>query len=188
MTYETFQQPKKQWRELKGQQDGRLAREYFSLNYKYFDQLLQTVKNKTTVLNLVFKEFLQTSIPPLISLLYAKGYNIFHLKNFCLTVPKNFVQEPFCVSENFWYRKMLGKRGGGYHDFPSKLFCLTVLKNFVEEPFLVSENFWYRQILGIREGAGITTFRQIFLSHSGEKFRGTPQCVISFGNRKVSRL
>ena len=44
------------------QQDGRLAPAYFSPNYKYFDQLLQTVKNKTTVLILVFKEFLQTSI------------------------------------------------------------------------------------------------------------------------------
>ena len=39
-------------------QDGRLAPAYLSRNYKYFDQLLQTVKNKTTVLNLVFKDFL----------------------------------------------------------------------------------------------------------------------------------
>ena len=37
-------------------QDGRLAPAYFSPNYKSFDQLLQTVKNKTTVLILVFKE------------------------------------------------------------------------------------------------------------------------------------
>ena len=43
-------------------QDGRLAPAYFSPNYKYFDQLLRAVKNKTTVLILVFKEFLQTSI------------------------------------------------------------------------------------------------------------------------------
>ena len=64
------------------------------------------------VLNLVFKEFLQTSIPPLISVLYAKGYHDFQLKNFCLTVPKNFAEEPFCVWENFWYRKMLGIREG----------------------------------------------------------------------------
>ena len=35
-------------------QDVRLAPAYFLPNYKYFDQLLQTVKNKTTVLNLVF--------------------------------------------------------------------------------------------------------------------------------------
>ena len=84
------------------QQDGWLAPAYFSPNYKYFDQLLLTVKNKTTVLILVFKEFLQTSIPPLISVLYAKGYHEYPLKNFCLTVPKNFVEEPFyIVSENF---------------------------------------------------------------------------------------
>ena len=80
------------------EQDGRLAPAYFSPNYKYFDQLLQTVKNKTTVLILVFKEFLQTSIPPLISVLYAKGYPDFPSKLFCLTVPNHFVEGPFCVS------------------------------------------------------------------------------------------
>ena len=53
-------------------QDGRLAPAYFLPNCKYFDQLLQTVENETTVLNLVFKGFLQTSIPPLISILYAQ--------------------------------------------------------------------------------------------------------------------
>ena len=83
------------WINLK--QGGRLAPAYFSPNYKYFDQLLQTVTNKTTVLILVFKEFLQTSIRPLISVLYAKGYHDFPLKNFCLTVTKNFVEEPFCA-------------------------------------------------------------------------------------------
>ena len=85
---------------------------HFSPKYKYFDQLLQTIKNKRTVLILVFKEFLQTLIRSMISVLYAKGYHDFPLKNFCLTVPKNWVEEPFCVSENFWYRKMLGIREG----------------------------------------------------------------------------
>ena len=94
----------------------RLASAYFSPDYKYFDQLLQMVKNKTTVVNLVFKEFLQTSIPPLISVLYAKGYHTFPSKLFCLTVPNNFVEEPFCVSESFGYRKILCLRGE-YHDF-----------------------------------------------------------------------
>ena len=93
-----------------------LALAYFSPNYKYFDQLLQTLTHKTTVLILVFKEFLQTSIPPLISVLYAKGYHYFPLKNFRLTVPKNFVEEPVCVSENFGYRKTLCLRAE-YHDF-----------------------------------------------------------------------
>ena len=60
---------------LNSEQDGRLAPAYFSPNYKYFDQFLQMVKNKTFVLNLIlkFKEFLQKSIPPLISVICAKG-------------------------------------------------------------------------------------------------------------------
>ena len=93
------------------EQHGRLAPAYFSPNYQYFDQLLQTAKNKTAVLNLVFKKFLQPSFPPLISVLYEKGYHDFPLKNFCLTVPRNFVEET-CVSENFWYPIMLGIREG----------------------------------------------------------------------------
>ena len=100
----------------KKKQDGRLAPPYFSPNYKYFDQISQTVKNKTTVLILVFKDFLQTSIRPLISVLYAKGYHYFPLKNFRLTVPKNLVEEPVCVSENFEYRKTLSLRRE-YHNF-----------------------------------------------------------------------
>ena len=93
-----------------------LAPVFFSPNYKYFDQLLQTVKNKTTVLMIVFEEFLQTSVPPLISVLYAKGYHDFLLKNFRLTVPKNFIEEPVCVSEDFGYQKTLCLRGEN-HDF-----------------------------------------------------------------------
>ena len=52
--YETNRKKKKQ--------DSRLAIAYFLPNYKYFDQLLQIVKNRTTVSILVFKELLQTSI------------------------------------------------------------------------------------------------------------------------------
>ena len=130
-------------------QDGRLAPAYFSPNYKYFDQLLQTVKNKTTVLILVFKEFLQASIRPLISVLYAKGYHDFPLKKFGLTVPKIFVEEPFCFRNSLVSKNVRDKRGGRYHDFPSKLF-VSVPKNLVGEPFGVSENFWYRKILCFR--------------------------------------
>ena len=91
----------------KGKQDGRLAPAFFSPNYNYFDQLLQTVKNKTTVLILVFKEFLQTSFWPLIFVLYAKGYHDFLSKLFCLTIPKNFVGNPLVFQkisgiENFF--------------------------------------------------------------------------------------
>ncbi len=62
------------------------------------------------------------------------GYHDFPSKLFCLTVPKNFVGEPFGVSKNFWCRSTLWFRGI-CHEFPSKIFCLTVPKHFVEEPF-----------------------------------------------------
>ena len=125
-------------------QDRRLAPAYFLPNYKYFDQLLQTVKNKTTVLMLVFKEFLQTSIRPLVSVLYGKEYHDFLLKKFCLTVPKNFVEEPFCVSKNFCYRKMLGIREGRVSRFSVKITLSHSTEKFRRGTLLccVSENFW----------------------------------------------
>ena len=79
-----------------------------------------------------------------------KGITIFR-GSFCLTVPKNFVDEPFCVSENLWYRKMLGIRGGrgreGVSRFSIDFFCLTVPKLFMGAPFSASlisgiENFY----------------------------------------------
>ena len=98
------------------QKSNMLAPAYFSPNYKYFDHFLQTVKIKTTVLIIVFNEFLQTSVAPLISVLYSKGYHDFPLTIFRLTVPKNFVEEPVCISENlenFWYREKLWIEWGG---------------------------------------------------------------------------
>ena len=141
----------------------RPAPAYFSPNYKSFDQLLQTVKYETTVLNLVFKGILQTSIPPLISIFNAQeGYHDLPLKTFCPRAPKKIADEPLCfrilrVSKN------VKKGGGWYHDFPSKLFCLTVPKNFVGEPFLASEKFWYRIFFMHKwggGGGGITIFRR----------------------------
>ena len=61
-------------------------------------------------------------------------YQNFPSKTFCLTVPKNFVGEPFSVSLISGIGKNLCFRGL-CHDFPSKIFCLTVPKHFVEEPF-----------------------------------------------------
>ena len=51
------------------------------------------------------------------------GYHNFPSKLFCLTVPKNFLVRPFCVSRNFWYRKTIWIRvAEDKHDFPPKLF------------------------------------------------------------------
>ena len=53
-------------------------------------------------------------------------------KKFYFTWPKNFVGCPFCVSENFWHRKVLCLRRRGAREcqvFPSQICCLTVPKN-----------------------------------------------------------
>ena len=179
------------WCLFKVKQDGRLAPAFISPNYKYFDQLLQTVKNKTTSLNLVFKEFLQTStsIPPLISVLYAKGYHDFPLKNFCLTVPKKLVEEPFCVSENFGYRKISCLRGES-HDFLSKIFCLPVPKNFVGErnpSVLFFRKFPVAKKLLDKRGRVSRDFPpKIFCLTVPKNFLGEPFCVAqNFCYRKI---
>ena len=107
----------------------------------------------------------------------AREYHNFQLEILCLTEPKNFVEEPFCVAEAFWYPKMSRReREGGHHDFPSKICCLTVLRNFVWET-CVSESFWYRKILRIREGGGITTFCRKFVV---SQYRKTSQGKLVF--------
>ena len=131
---------------------------------------------KTTVLILVFKEFLQTSIPPLISALYAKGHHDYPLKNFCLTVPKNFVKEPLCFRKFLVSKNVRDNRGGKNHDFPSKLFGLTVPNHFVEEPFCVSESFGYRKILCLR-GEYHHFQRKICCLTVPKNFVGQPFCV-----------
>ena len=53
-------------------------------------------------------------------------------KNFCLTVLRNFVREPFSVSKVSGMKKKLWTgEGERVSRFPSNFFCLTVPKNFV---------------------------------------------------------
>ena len=40
------------------------------------------------------------------------GVSRLSVENFCPTVPKDLAEEPLCVSKNFWYRKLLGRRKG----------------------------------------------------------------------------
>ena len=153
-----------------------LAPTYFSPNYKYFDQLLQTVKNKTTVLITVFKKFLQTAIPPLISVFYAQGYHVFLFKNFRLTVRKNFVEEPVCFRKSRVSTNFLPKRGISLFSIGNLLSHITekirrgTLLCFTK--FLVSKNFSEKRGGGGR--GSITIFCRNFLSCIVEKFsRGT---------------
>ena len=84
--------------------------------------------------------------------------------SFCLTVPKDFAGEPFCVSENIRYRRKLWIRKLGwveYHELPSEVLCLTVPKKIVQESFSVSFNFGHRIFLCIR-GLCHDIFPEIF--------------------------
>ena len=71
--------------------------------------------------------------------MHNRGYHKFPSKIFCLTVPKNFLKEPFSVSLISGIGKFYASEGYvTIFDFLSKFFCLTVPKNFVKEPFSVS--------------------------------------------------
>ena len=110
-----------------------LAPASFSREYKNFDQQMQTVKNETTVKNLVFEGFLQTSIPPLISIFYAKDVVQFFCpsnKNFRSGTLRCF--RKFRVWKNFMHKK-------GISLVSVDFFCLTVPQKFVGEPFCVSK-------------------------------------------------
>ena len=67
------------------------------------------------------------------------GITSFRRNFFCLTVPKNFVKEPFSVSLISGIEKFYASEGYvTIFNFLSNFFCLTVPKNFVKEPFSVS--------------------------------------------------
>ena len=111
-----------------------------------------------------------------------RGISRFFIEKLLSHSTQNFVGEPFCVSQNFWYRKYLWIRGGGggggreYHDFLSKIFCLPMPKNFIGEPFCAV----FQKISGSKKvlwmKGGVSSFSvENFLSHSAENFRmGTP--------------
>ena len=110
------------------------------------------------------------------------GHHDFPSKISRLTIPKNFVGET-CVSERFWYRKILWMRRGvrESRDFQMEIFCLTEPKNFVEEPFCVAENFWYRK-MSRRErerGASRLSLKNL-LSHRTEQLRRGNLCFRKF--------
>ena len=157
-----------------------LSPAYFSPNYKYFDQLLQTVKNKTTVFKLYisFQRVLT---------------NINSTTDFCTLCKKEslFSVEKFRRGTRLRFRKfrasknIMSKRG------ILRLSIDNLLSHSTEKlrrgtllcftKFLVSKKFM------VKWGGGVSRFSvKNFLSHSAEKFRrGTLQCVTNFGYRKI---
>ena len=60
------------------------------------------------------------------------------VENFCLTVPKCLLGDPFSVSLISGTKKVWTRGGGGYPDFPSKITCLTVPKLSGGESFAIA--------------------------------------------------
>ena len=128
-------------------------------------------------MNLVFEEFLRTSIPPLISVLYAKGYHDSPLKNFLSHSAQKICRGTFLGFRKFMVSKNVrDKRGGGHHDFPSKLICLTLLNLFIGEPFYVSQKFSCRKVLCLR-GLCHNFLSKCFCLAVRKNFVGEPVCV-----------
>ena len=171
---------------MKEKQDGRLPPAYFSHECKLFDQHLPTVKKETTVQNVVYEGFLQTSIPPLTSIFYAKeGVSRFSVKNFRSHSTEKFVREPLCISKKFFYRKFSCIGGRGHHGFAESFFvsqCRKIswgsLRCF--RKFRASKNFLHKK--GVSR-ISVENFR----SHSTKKYLWeTLRCFRKFLLSKIS--
>ena len=97
------------------------------------------VENKTTVLILVFKDFLRINSTTDFCFL-CKRVSRFSLEKFSSHKAEKFRRGALLCFRKFLLSKNVKDKGGGrgYQDFPSKTFCLTVPKFFVREPFSVS--------------------------------------------------
>ena len=86
--------------------------------------------------------------------------------------------------KNSGTEKIYGKERGrkeGLSSFSVKIFCIAVRKKFVEDSLVCLTKIWYRKNIATREGASITIFRQIVLSHSTESSpRGIFLCFRKF--------
>ena len=132
------------------------------------------------------------------------GFTFFRRIFFCLTVQKNFVGEPFDVSENFVYRKNIMDRKGvgvGYRKFRVSISFMRkkVISIFSVETFFVSKcqkNSWetsqcFRHIRvskNFMHKKGVSLFSvEIFCLRVPKKFVGEPFCVSKkFWYRKFS--
>ena len=121
-----------------------------------------------------------------------REHHNFPSKLFRLTIPKNFVGEPFGVSENFWCRKILCFRGL-CHDSLSNFFLSHSTEKFRRgtNPTVLCfrKNPVLKKFMDKKRGGGggVSRFSvENFLSHSAEKFRrGSPLCFTNFGYRKM---
>ena len=110
-------------------------------------------------------------------------------KFFCLTMPKNFVGEPFCVVFQKFpaAKKFTDKREGEVSRFSGENFLSHSAEKVRKATLQGVTNFGYRKVLCFR---GLChDFCRFSLSHSAEKFRsGTLLCCVSENLRQPKTL
>ena len=158
-------------------QDGRLAPACFSQEYKYFVQHLPTVKNETTVQNPVYESFLQTSIPSVISIFYAKeGLSRLFVRNF-LSHSTEKVRwgtlrciRKFRVSKNFMHKKGISLNS-------VEKFLSHSADKIRRRTLLCFERILLSKIFKQRRGEASRFWRIFFYLTGPKNFAGEPFCV-----------
>ena len=108
------------------------------------------------------------------------GISIFRQK-FYVTVPIHLVEEPFSVSQNVWYQKLLWIGEGGVEGGSTTFFCQKFVSQGGEEngrgTFLFFGIFLVSKMLG-EERSGYYDFPSEFFCHSNKSIRrGTLLCL-----------
>ena len=86
-------------------------------------------------------------------------------------MPIKFVGEPFCVSKEFWYRKVSSKGGGKLHGFVENFFYLTGPKKLRQGTILCFKISRREKYFMDKKG-GITSFRRSFCLTAPKYFIG----------------
>ena len=132
---------------------------------------------------LVFKEFLQTSIPLLISVLYAKRNHCFPLRNFRLTVLKSFAEEPVCFGKFRVTKNFTPKKGKSRFSIENLLSHST--ESFRRRTFRSMKKFRASQIFMHKKRISLNSVKN-FLSHSADKFR--KRTLLCFGKKRLEEF
>ena len=127
---------------------------FFAGTQRFWSTFAHSQKRDYCLKSSLRKFDLQTSIPPLISIFYAKETfrSRLFVQNFLSHSTEKFRWGTLRCIRKFWVAKNFMHQKGGYQVSSAKTFCHTVPKNFAREHFGVSENFVHRKILCIRRG------------------------------------
>ena len=107
----------------------------------YVDFFVSHYRNKNQSNPVVFQQFLG------IQRLYEweVGYHNFLSKTFCVTVPKTFSDEPFTVSESFWFRTIFRTRGVYYEVL--SIFLSHIAEKVRRGSYMGFINFGYQKVV-----------------------------------------